>query len=626
MTRSYDAVVARLTEYAQRHPRGYRARVAGLALLGYAYLFIMLALLAGLVAALVFVILKNFGAYILFKAVIPFVVLIWMIGRSLWVKFTPPEGIELRAADAPRLMAEIEEVRTAMQAPRVHRVLVTDEFNAGVSQYPRLGIFGGYRVYLVIGLPLLGALPPEEFRAVLAHEFGHVSRAHGRFGAWIMRVRRTWFQLLGELDEKNHPAQGLFTRFFRVYAPYFEACTSVLSRAQEFEADEMAARISPGAVGPSLCRIEMAKRYLGRVFWPDVHAATRTSAEPPADVYRRLLADIPGAGAHASAGEWLAEELRQPTRTWDSHPATAERLAAVGVQPGPPPAFRTSAAQALLGPRADALADELGRAWQEDVREHWAHEHQQALQAAEQLSALEAKADSLTEAEEGERVWLTLQLHGAEVAVPMARALLDAGQEDASVHFLLGRSLAGEGDDAALPHLERAVALDHTYTPPACSIAAELLERLGRDEEAGAYHDRWSEYREMMTAAEQERSPAALTPKDVFLPHGLDAGQLAAVRGQLAAIPSIQRAYVVRKQVRHLPEEPLFIVGLVPARRFGGSRDRLADQVSQQVRLPGASLVLTLGGELKKFRAPLVGVPGSEVFDAAHRVAHAATA
>ncbi|HLM66534.1 MAG TPA: hypothetical protein VK358_03360, partial [Longimicrobium sp.] len=118
--------VARLTEYARSHPRGYRARVAGLALLGYAYLFAAVALLAGIVSLLVFFILKNFGAWIILKAVIPAAVLIWMIGKSLWVRITPPPGIELRPADAPKLMAEIEAVRTALRAPRVHHVLIDD--------------------------------------------------------------------------------------------------------------------------------------------------------------------------------------------------------------------------------------------------------------------------------------------------------------------------------------------------------------------------------------------------------------------------------------------------------------------------------------------------------------------
>lgn len=621
---SHDALVARLAEYARKHPRGYRARVAGLALLGYAYLIGIVALLAAAVAGLVWLSLHNFGVYAVFKLGIPIVLLIWFIGKSLWVRFTPPEGIPLAPADAPRLTAEIERVRTAMQAPRVHHVLVTDEFNAGVSQYPRLGIFGGYRVYLVIGLPLLEAMPPEEFRAVLAHEFGHVSRAHGRFGAWIQRVLRTWLRLLHELDDRNHPAQGLFTRFFRWYAPYFEAYTSVLSRAQEFEADEMANGVSPGALGTSLCRMEVASRFIDRAFWPDVYAATRTDAAPPADVHHRMAPALHAAGSHALAADWLAEGMRQPTRTWDSHPATAERLAALGVQPGPPPAFGASAAEALLGPRAKALADDMSRRWAEHVKEYWAEQHARAAEITEKLAALDTRDEPLSDRERGERIWMTAELHGDPVAVPMARAFLDAGGEDASVHFLLGRALAQENDDAALPHLERAMSMDDEYTMAGCGMAAAMLQRLAREEEAAAYHARWEVHARKLDAANEERRLSALRSDDRFIPHGLDAARVAAVREQLR-VPGVKRAYLLRKRMEHFPEHPLYIVGVVPTGglKLSDASQRLANALVERIELSGTFFVIVLDSSNRAFERAFRDVHAAEIFRAPSLLARA---
>lgn len=605
-----------LTEYARAHPRAYRARVAGLALLGYAYLFAAVALLAATVSLLVFFILENFGAYIILKAVLPALVLIWMIGSSLWVRFSPPTGIELRPADAPRLMAEIERVRTAMQAPRVHRVLIDDRFNAGVSQYPRLGVFGWYRVYLLIGLPLLAGLPPEEFRSVLAHEFGHVSRAHGRFQAWIRRVEHTWYRLLAELNEKNHPAQRIFTRFFRWYAPYLDTYTSVLSRANEFEADAMAERISPGAGGPSQCRIEVTERYLDRIFWPDIHAMARASETPPTDVHHRLLRSIPGAVEHPRAAEWLEEGLCQPTRDGDSHPSATERLAAMGARPAVPHAFETSAAQALLAEHVAVVADELSRRWADHAREYWAEQHRRAVEIEDVLARLETKDGPLNPEEHSERIWLTAELHGDRVAVPMARAFLDAEQEDASVHFLLGRALADENDEGALPHLERAMSLDGGFTQPACSVAAQLLHRRGRDGEAEAYLGRRYAYERMMEEARHERSAEALAPSDPLLPHGLDAEQLEAVRAAVA-VTGVKRAYVVRKRMRHFPEKPTYLVGLVPGGGLSTARssDRLVQAVLDALALlPGTRIVMVIKGSNRRFGRAFRAVHAAEVF------------
>ena len=75
-------------------------------------------------------------------------------------------------------------------------MLLTGDFNAAIVQHPRFGIFGGTRNYLMLGLPLMQSLSPAEFQAVVAHEFGHLWGAHGRFGAWIYRLRTGWARLL----------------------------------------------------------------------------------------------------------------------------------------------------------------------------------------------------------------------------------------------------------------------------------------------------------------------------------------------------------------------------------------------------------------------------------------------
>ncbi len=74
----------------------------------------------------------------------------------------------------------LDGLRSRLRHPRIHRVLLTPDFNAGVMQVPRLGLLGWYRSYLFIGLPLMKSLTVEQFQAVLAHELGHLSGGHAR--------------------------------------------------------------------------------------------------------------------------------------------------------------------------------------------------------------------------------------------------------------------------------------------------------------------------------------------------------------------------------------------------------------------------------------------------------------
>src|SRR4030095_76692 len=117
----------------------------------------------------------------------------------------------------------VREVETAVQSPHVHHIILTDDFNAAVVQIPRLGVFGWQKNYLLVGLPLMQALSPAQFRAVIAHELGHLSGNHGRFAGWIYRVRLTWVQLLTRLQQEGRHGSFIFERFINWYAPFFNA-------------------------------------------------------------------------------------------------------------------------------------------------------------------------------------------------------------------------------------------------------------------------------------------------------------------------------------------------------------------------------------------------------------------
>ena len=94
--------------------------------------------------------------------------------RSLFVKIPAPAGRRVRREDAPELFAMIDEVIAASRAPRPHNVLLNWDFKCRVQQRPRFGWPGWTRDFLVLGVPLMAALTPEQFKAVLAHEFGHL--------------------------------------------------------------------------------------------------------------------------------------------------------------------------------------------------------------------------------------------------------------------------------------------------------------------------------------------------------------------------------------------------------------------------------------------------------------------
>jgi Zn-dependent protease with chaperone function len=622
MENRYESILPRLAASAQRHPRWYRARVVALAMLGYGMLVGLLVLL---VAAAAFVVFMGFqaGGAAAWKLAIPLLVLIGILLEALWIQIDPPKGLVLDRKEAPALWAEIERIRKAMKAPAPHQVLISNELNASIQQVPRLGILGFYRTYLTIGLPLAAALTPDELRAVLAHEYGHIAGAHGRFGVWIYRVRATWMQVLDSLEERRHPALALFRAFLRWYAPFFDAYTAVLRRAHEFEADRDAARVAGAeAAAAGLCRLNVAARFMDEAYWPGVLTEVPERSRAPEDTVRRLLHQAPGAALHPDAAAWLAEEAALATEPWDSHPSLADRLAALGSAPVVPagPA-RPSGAEAFFGEAAPRLADRLGRRWADAMQLSWGEKHEQHLRMTRRLADIEARAGEqpLPPEQARERIILTFQLRGATVAVPLMRDFLDAGQDDPSVHFLLGQALVLEDDEAGLRHLERAMELDPDTTFAACDVATGFLHARGRGGDADAFRRRAAERAEILERARAERDARTLSHRDTFLPHGLETAHAQALSTQLSMVRGLKRALLARKAVTVMPETPCFVLAVEPVWKPGelegnNPSDQLAERVLKSVSLPGTLLVIEFVENGWALEKTLQQVPGAELF------------
>ena len=93
-------------------------------------------------------------------------------------RFTPP-GPRLDRATHPRLFDLIQRVAVATRQEMPAEVYLLNEVNAWVTE--RGGVMGfGSRRVMGIGLPLMQSVSVAEFEAIIAHEFGHCRRRHGR--------------------------------------------------------------------------------------------------------------------------------------------------------------------------------------------------------------------------------------------------------------------------------------------------------------------------------------------------------------------------------------------------------------------------------------------------------------
>ena len=617
---SLRSLVRRLEQEAAANPAGYRRKLGALAFLGYGYIAAALLLLIGGAVTIVWMATTVSHAVLLLgKVGWAFLVLIYVVLRAMWVRLEPPQGRPLTSKECPELFGLIEALRAKAGAPSVHHVLLTGDFNAAIVQHARFGILGGTRNYLMLGLPLLQSLSPQEFQAVVAHEFGHLSGAHGRFGAWIYRLRTGWARLLEALQTQNHWAAALFTRFFHWYAPLFSAYSFVQARQQEYEADRMSvAAVGREATASALLRVNTQGEFLAETFWPAIFRRADADPAPTMSPFAILGPSLRLRDPLVAPDRSLAKVLAQKTGYTDTHPCLADRLKAIGVEPYVPQVIVSSAAEVLLGATVEGLRQELDERWRSSVKQWWGKRHQYASESRTRLATLQRKAQSaaLSEDEQWDRARLTDEFGSSDLAMTLYEEILARNPRHAGALWRRGQLLLARDDPRGIEQLSAAARLDPKLEQQVCAAVVGFHRRHGREVEAREYERRYWELSEQGVLARRER--AVLRSSDRMLAHGLQAAAVAACAQSLRRVPGLKRALLVRKALKYQPDRPLFVLGVVsdvpwwkPARP--AAERELVARIGRECTLPGRTVVVSLPLN-SKFRRPLRRIRGSEIY------------
>ncbi len=614
----FEALVGRLEDQARSNPDGYRLKVFLLAMLGNVYLGVMLLLIVALLAALIVSVMVLKALAVKLILIVGF--FLWMVLKALWVKIEPPVGTEIKAGQAPALFAMVDGLRRQLGAPCFHHVLITDDFNAGVVQSPRLGIFGWTRNYLLIGLPLMQSLTVEQFKAVLAHEFGHLAKGHGRISNWIYRQRLRWSRLLALLEASESKGSFLFKPFLNWFAPYFNAFSFPMARANEYEADATSARLtSPQTAAEALTSVNFVGSYLDEHYWPRIYKQADEQPQPGFAPYSGMGRGIATELDEVSAQALLDQVMARQTSSADTHPAVNDRLKAIGEAPRLVPPVAGQAADRLLGDALEAITESFDRRWQDNILPYWEERYREVQESRRKLAELNRRFETgaeLTLQEAYDRANLTETVGtGPDDALTQFRALHQRAPDNALVCLSLGASLLCHGDDSGCALIERAMQLDEEVIVRGCELLRDYHWRNGRQEEAHAWHQRLVERSKLQEAAAVERNQVLLSDK--FEYHGLSDDALTELRAQLKTVPGLRRAYFVKKRVKHLAHLPCYVLGFgvtgFSQRHLKQRAQEIMRLLQETVRFPGETLIINVEGVNYRFGRKFRWIRGAKV-------------
>ncbi len=173
--------------------------------------------------------------------------------------------VEIFKEDQPKLFEFIAKVCEETKAPFPKKIVVSSRVNASVFYNSSfLSMFFPVRKNLEIGLGLVNSVNMSEFKAILAHEFGHFAQSSTRIGSYVYRFNKVihnllydndgWENTLGSLSSVNAvlvifgnitvEMAKLSVRFLILLDKLISKSYMALSREMEFHADSVAVSVS----------------------------------------------------------------------------------------------------------------------------------------------------------------------------------------------------------------------------------------------------------------------------------------------------------------------------------------------------------------------------------------------
>lgn len=291
-------------------------------------------------------------------------VILWSTIPRFWDEFRAP-GLLLEPDDHPRLFDELAGVAAALGQGLPDEVYLCPDVNAWVTRRGGTLGLGGRRV-MGVGLPLMQVLTVAQFRAVMAHEFGHFHGGDTLLGPWVYTTQAAIVRTL-----RNVKVSAL-RRPFILYFKLFLSVTGAVSRREEFAADALAARVAGSrAFINGLRRVNGAGAAFGAYLRGEIEPALGAGFRLPfAEGFDRFLR---AAAVSRGMQSYLRVEIaHRRTDPYDTHPPLRERIDAVrGLDEGPAPDADPAAITLLEGlPRLerDLFAHMIGAEQAADLR------------------------------------------------------------------------------------------------------------------------------------------------------------------------------------------------------------------------------------------------------------------
>lgn len=255
---------------------------------------------------------------------------IWALLKSLFVRVRLYEpGRLLKESEAPELFALTREVAKDLGTRPIDEIRITPDTDLAVYEMGswRAKMQDKSKRVLILGTAVLKDFQKNDFRAILAHEYGHFANRDTAGGGVAMRVQRDMTNYYIALyNSGNATWWSIAFLFLKFYHFIFTRISAGATRLQEILADRVAAQ----TYGAQSFRNGLTFVVRRSIEFGMLANAEIEQAESQKRAYNNLyeLSELP---ADASDLETEVEKsLNRKTSENDTHPSPVDRFRYVG--------------------------------------------------------------------------------------------------------------------------------------------------------------------------------------------------------------------------------------------------------------------------------------------------------
>ena len=314
--------------------------------------------------------------------------------RTVQLKFSHVKGLKLTKEMTPDLYEVISEVRSHYKRPAIKNVVLTEKFECRIESIPRLGIPIASFNTLVIGLPLLQTLSPEDFRCELSRCIGQHSKIIPSLTLFVYKSRNLWDMYNESLGKNKKFGTSPLRWFFKTYSRLYKLITAPAIRMEELEADLFALEYRHDTeVFNALKSKAISERFLASHYWAGVRNMVMKHPNISIKPFANIEKSVRSEAAQANRKKWLHEAYTAKHKPGDIMPGFRQRMDHMGHgKIKTIPVLGMNSAEKYLGDTRKNIIPIIDKLWRSTTLSNWVKEYKEQRRDIDIIKDLSRKS------------------------------------------------------------------------------------------------------------------------------------------------------------------------------------------------------------------------------------------